>query len=206
MSAEPERKQAAVDIEKWIADARQGDREALGRLLDICRRYLLLVANQELAPALWAKVAPSDIVQESLMEAGRDFLRFHGGTEEELLAWLRGILRYNVADAHRCFETEKRELYREVPLADLPLDEMPPNPAGSPSSHALARERDQQLEQALQQLPEHYRQVLFLRMTEDLTFAQIAAKLGSTADAVRKLWGRAVDELGNLLDSPHESP
>ena len=81
MAAERERPREAADVEKWIGEARQGDREALGRLLDICRHYLLLVANQELAPALWAKTAPSDIVQESLMEAGHTFPRFHGGTD-----------------------------------------------------------------------------------------------------------------------------
>jgi DNA-directed RNA polymerase specialized sigma24 family protein len=41
--------------------------------------------------------------------------------------------------------------------------------------------------------------------SEGLTFAQIAEKLSGTTDAVRKLWGRAVEELAKLLDSPHES-
>ena len=206
MSAEPERTREAADVEKWIGEARQGDREALGRLLDICRHYLLLVANQELAPALWAKTAPSDIVQESLMEAGHTFPRFHGGTEDQLLAWLRGILRNNVANVRRHFETEKRQVSREIPLAETPLDEMPPDQAESPSRQAQAHEQEIQLERAIQQLPEHYRQVLRMHTTEDLTFAQIAGKLGSTPDAVRKLWGRAVDELAKLLESPHESP
>jgi hypothetical protein len=47
--------------------------------------------------------------------------------------------------------------------------------------------------------------VLILHTTEDLTYAQIAAKLGSTADDVRKVWGRAVVEPAKLLESPHES-
>jgi RNA polymerase sigma-70 factor (ECF subfamily) len=206
--SESERPREAAEIEKWIGDARQGDREALGRLLEICRHYLLLAANQELTPALWTKIAPSDIVQESLMEAGRHFPRFQGGSEEELLAWLRSILRNNVADSRRRFETEKRQLAREVPLEDSNIRGLMQDvaaPTETPSTHAQARERDEQLDKAMQQLPEHYRQVLILHTTEDLTFAQIADKLGSTADAVRKLWGRAVEELAQLLDSPHES-
>jgi DNA-directed RNA polymerase specialized sigma24 family protein len=57
----------------------------------------------------------------------------------------------------------------------------------------------------MRQLPEHYRQILLLHSTEGLTIAQIAEKLGSTTDAVRKLWGRVVDEVAKLLDSLHES-
>ena len=208
MSSESERPREAADVEKWIGEAREGNRESLGRLLDICRHYLLLVANQELTPALWAKVAPSDIVQNTLLEGGRHFPRFHGSTEEELLAWLHGILRNNVANVHRQFETEKRLLAREVPLEDsatgAPLQGMV-SPIATPSMYAQAREEDEQLEKALRQLPNHYRQVLFLHTTDDLTFTEIAEKLGSTADAVRKLWRRAVDQLAELLESPHES-
>jgi RNA polymerase sigma-70 factor (ECF subfamily) len=200
VSSESKRSRLGTEVEKWIVDARQGDREALGRLLEMCRHYLLAVANKELTPALWAKVAPSDIVQDTLLEAGRDFRAFHGGNEEELLAWLRGILRHNVANVRRHFETGKREVVREVSL-----EESTALSFETPSREAQAREQDEQLAQAIEQLPEHYRQVLLWHTTEHLTFTQIADKLGSTTDAVRKLWGRAVEELAKLLDSPHES-
>jgi RNA polymerase sigma-70 factor (ECF subfamily) len=208
VSSGSERPREAAEVDKWIAEAHEGNREALGRLLELCRHYLLLVANQEFSPALWAKVAPSDIVQESLMEAGRHFPHFHGGSEEELLAWLRGILRNNMADARRRFQTEKRQLTREVSLDDSEnrgLVQDMAAPIEPPSIQAQARERKEQLEKAMRQLPENYRQVLFLHTTKGLTFTQIAENLGSTTNAVRKLWGRAVDELAKLLESPHES-
>jgi RNA polymerase sigma-70 factor (ECF subfamily) len=198
-SATP-REEAAV--EKWILEARQGDREALGRLLDLCRHYLLLVANKQLTPALWTKVAPSDVVQDTLLEAGRDFPGFVGGSEEELLAWLRGILHNNVLNVRRRFETAKRQVDREVPLEECPNNELLeglPSPTESPSREVQAREQDAQLQWAIRQLPEHYRQVILLHSTENLTFAQMAEKLGSTTDAVRKLWGRAIEELTKLL-------
>lgn len=202
MSPESETPSEASDVPKWIAEAQQGNREALGRLLEMCRHYLLLAANQELSPALAAKVAPSDIVQESLMEAGRDFPRFRGTNEEELLAWLRGILRHNAANVRRHFETEKRQMAREVPLVDVPRAEMPVEQTESPSRQAQAHEQDEQLEKALRRMPEHYRQVLVLHTSEGLTFVQIAEKLDSNADAVRKLFGRAVEELTRLLETP----
>lgn len=208
MSAESERLRETADVEKWIREALLGNREALGRLLDLCRHYLLLVASQELAPALQVKVSPSDIVQETMMEAGRDFPRFQGHTEKELLAWLRSILRNNVTNARRHFETGKRHIDREIPLTEAPSEGFQQNlldRGESPSSLASAREQNEQLEQAMQQVPEHYRQVLRLHNTDGLTFTEIAEKLGSTGDAVRKLWGRAVEELAKRLERPDES-
>ena len=50
-------------------------------------------------------------------EAVRDFPRFQGQTEEELLHWLRRLLLNNVADFTRLYhETGKRQVSREVPL------------------------------------------------------------------------------------------
>ncbi len=203
VSPEPERPHEAVKFEKWIGEAQKGDREALGRLLDVCRNYLLLIANQELTPALWAKIAPSDIVQESLLEAGRDFPGFHGGSEEELLAWLRAILRNNLANLRRHYDTAKRQVDRELPLERLQTPIL--DPAETPSTQAAARERDERLERALSMLPEHYRQVIVWHSTDELTFAQIAERLGGTADAVRKVWGRAVEALAKLLEMPNDS-
>jgi RNA polymerase sigma-70 factor (ECF subfamily) len=196
--------QEAAEVEKWIDLARQGDREALGRLLDLCRHYLLLVANKELTPALWAKIAPSDIVQDTLLEAGRDFPGFLGGSEDDLLAWLRRILRNNVANVRRHFETEKREVDREVPLEECSPGELlegAVSPTETPSKYVQAREQDEQVRRAIGQLPEHYRQVILLELTGNLTWPQIAEKLSSTPDAARKLWGRAVEELTKVLDS-----
>jgi RNA polymerase sigma-70 factor (ECF subfamily) len=207
VSAKSERPREAADVERWIREALGGNREALGRLLDLCRHYLLLVASQELTPALQVKVSPSDIVQETMMEAGRDFLRFQGHTEEELLAWLRRILRNNVTNTRLHFETGKRQIDREIPLTEAPLEDIQQNlldRGESPSGLALVREQNERLEQAMQQLPQHYRQVLRQHTMDGLTFVQIAEKLGSTADAVRKLWGRAVEELAKRLERPDE--
>ena len=141
------------------------------------------------------------------MEAGRDFQRFQGGSEADLLAWLSVILRNNVANVRRYFGTEKREMSRELSLegsaANAALQNAP-SPLDTPSTRAQGREQDEQLERAIRRLPEHYRQVLLVQMSGDFTFQQMAEKLGSTSDAVRKLWGRAVEELAKRLESPHE--
>jgi RNA polymerase sigma-70 factor (ECF subfamily) len=88
----------ATSFEELIGSARNRSQEALGRLLDACRPYLLLVANQQLRPELRAKVGPSDVVQETFLRAADKFVQFQGSTEPELLAWLRRILLNHLAN------------------------------------------------------------------------------------------------------------
>src|SRR5829696_9456278 len=97
-----------------LAAARGGSPEALGDALEACRAYLLKIAEADLDPALRAKGGASDLVQQTFLEAQRDFGRFAGGSEEELLAWLRQLLRNNLANFARDYRrTGKRRLDRE---------------------------------------------------------------------------------------------
>src|SRR5262249_7443769 len=100
-----------------LAAARDGSDEALGRLLMDCRGYLLMVANRSLEPDLQGKVSPSDLVQETFLEAQRDFGQFQGSRKEEVVAWLSRILLNNLANVSRHFRgTAMRALQREVSL------------------------------------------------------------------------------------------
>jgi RNA polymerase sigma-70 factor (ECF subfamily) len=198
----------SLEFRQALAAARAGSTEALGRLWGECRNYLLLVANQNLAPDLGGKVSASDLVQDTFLEAQRDFAQFHGAGEEELLAWLARILLNNLANVTRHYKgTERRALDREVPLNGR----LAP-PAGNlcrdtltPSDKVMLREDVAALERALARLPEHYRQAIHLRYHEQLTFAAIGEALGCSAEAARKLWARAVDQLQRELN-PRESP
>src|SRR5262245_9801346 len=92
------------------AHARADTGDARRRLLEALRGYLLMVAGEELDPALRAKGGASDLVQETFLEAHRDFNQFRGADEAELLAWLRRLLLNNVANFGRRYRgTEKRQ-------------------------------------------------------------------------------------------------
>src|SRR6516164_9512157 len=86
----------ARDAGRWLAEARAGDRHALGQALEACRRYLLLVAERQLDPYLRAKGGASDLVQETFLEAQCVFRAFAGTSEAELRAWLRRLLLNNL--------------------------------------------------------------------------------------------------------------
>ena len=196
------------DIARWLAAARRGSREALGRVLEACRPYLLQVANEEIDSDLRGKVGASDLVQETFLEAQRDFAGFHSRSEEELLAWLRQILCNNLANLTRQYcQTAKRHVHREVLLADAPLEELVEpltDHVASPSAQARERERDEALERALLQLPEAQQQVIRLRNYERLSFEEAGRRMGRSAEAARKLWGRAVERLQQILEAAQE--
>jgi RNA polymerase sigma-70 factor (ECF subfamily) len=190
-------------VSRWIEAARLGSADALGQVLASCRAYLLAVANERLEPDLQAKVGASDLVQDTFLEAQRDFSRFRGRSEEELLAWLRQILLHNLANLSRQYrETDKRQIQREVPLSEALAGELLRALADddlTPSANALRRERDQSLQRALAKLPERFRQVLQWRTYERCSFEEIGRRLGRSAGAARKQWARAVEQLQEIL-------
>src|SRR5262249_40793654 len=82
------------------APARAPDQEPadLDRLFASCRNYLGIVARAQVESWLRAKMDASDLIQQTLLEAYRDFSHFRGTTEAEWLAWLRRILAHNAAN------------------------------------------------------------------------------------------------------------
>src|SRR5262245_30889414 len=197
-----------TDAGQWLPAARAGSNEALGQALEACRHYLLHLAERELDPALRAKGGASDLVQQTFLEAQRDFGRFQGSSAEQLRAWLRQVLRNNLASFARQFrETQKRQAGREVALPQSTSS----GPAGlttdtpTPSRHAIADEDAAALQAALERLPDDYRQVITLRYDEDRPFGEIAQIMQRSPNAVRKLWARAVEQLQREMGKDHDS-
>jgi RNA polymerase sigma-70 factor (ECF subfamily) len=195
----------ASDLPPWLPAARKGSPEALGEALEACRAYLLLIANRELDPQLKAKGGASDLVQETFLEAQRDFAAFHGSSEAEWRAWLRQMLVHNLANFVRRYrDTDKREVAREVALAGGPAatawdNEQPAADTPTPSMEAMAGERALAVAAAIARLPDDYRQVIALRYQEGRSFDQIAALMQRSDNAVRKLWFRAIERLEQEL-------
>jgi RNA polymerase sigma-70 factor (ECF subfamily) len=197
----------AGDMPNWLPAARAGSPEALGQALEACRNYLLLIADQELDQDVRAKGGASDLVQETFLEAQRDFAAFHGDSPAELRAWLRRLLLNNLANFTRGFRaTAKRQIAREVPLdagsssvdraGALAAD------APSPSGEAMAKEQAEALDRALQRLPPDYRRVITLRHQEQRSFEDIGNLMQRSPNAARMLWLRAVERLRRELDQP----
>src|SRR5271154_1640738 len=105
------------DVEQLLNLARSGSESARGQLLERYRNYLSLLARLQIGRRLQGKVDAADLVQETFLEAHRQFTRFRGGTETELTAWLRTILAGVVLHlVRRYFGTQQRDVRLEREL------------------------------------------------------------------------------------------
>jgi RNA polymerase sigma-70 factor, ECF subfamily len=192
-------------VSELITRARQGDDECREQLFGLCRSYPGFVARSQVETWLRRKVDASDLVQETMLEAYRDFDRFQGGTEQEWLAWLKKILAHNTADFIRRFHgTAKREAGREVTFRD-PDDSLArgaPEPAAdqpTPSQEFLQIDTELRVTAALADLPEDYQEVIVLRNLQRLPFNEVADRMNRTRPAVQMLWMRAIKKLQEVM-------
>ena len=196
--------------ERLLKQARLGNVDALGRLLELYRRYLTLLARLQIDRRLRGKVDAADVVQETFLEAHREFGQFRGEREGQLTAWLRQILANNLANLVRHYRgTGRRDVRLERCLSielDLSSRELGRGLAAkqsTPSQQAIRREQAMRLVDALEHLPDDYREVIILRQLEGLTFPEVGRRMAGSLDSVKDLWARALARLGQLLgDTP----
>jgi len=191
-------------FDAWITSARRGDVVALGRLLEAFRPYLLATANQSLPRALRGKFGGSDLVQETLARAHREFqgLRLDGAGD--LRAWLRTILRNVLTDWVRSYRsTKKRSIGQERSIHSQVGPDVAVIIAREPTpvTNAMRREQVAAVDAAIERLPDHERQVVLLRHREGLPFDEIGRRLDRSGEAARKLWARAILRIQRTLES-----
>jgi RNA polymerase sigma-70 factor (ECF subfamily) len=191
-----------TEVDRVIALAKEGDSRALGSLLEGRRAYLKMIACVQVGRRLRSKVDADDLLQEVFLCAHRAIGRFRGMSEEEFLAWLRGILAHVLADQIRRYHgTERRDpnleraLESELDRSSERFGAMLVEPASSPSQRAIRHERAVRLSGVLERLPPDSREVLLLRHFQDLSFPEIARRMGRTLDGVKNLWIRALARL-----------
>ena len=185
---------------KLLVLAQQGSPDALGKVLESCRRVLTRAAAREIPRDLLARFSPSDVVQETFLEAQKDFQQFSGSSPEELMAWLSQLLRNNCTNLVRLYRhTGKRRLSLEVRLDDVSvsgkLREGLAARSPDPSERAIAQEEWAQFAPALQALPEDKLMALQLRFVDKLSFKEIGGRLGCSAEAARKILSRTMQQV-----------
>ena len=185
--------------------ARQGDGEALGRLLELHRPVLHQLAQRQLDGRVAVRVAASDVIQQTFLEAHRRFGQFAGQGEREWAAWLRAILEHRVAGAIRDHALlQKRTVRRERSLdqergSDAGLKQGLDAGHSSPSQKAMRVEEVVRLEGALGALPEDQREAVRLRHLEGWALEDIARRLNRTPAATAGLIKRGMQALRRRL-------
>jgi len=181
-------------------------RDADAGSLESFRDYLRLLARLQLDPRLRAKLDPSDIVQQTMLQAHQAWADFRGRTRAELAAWLRSILARNLSAALRHLGRARRNLAREQSLesaleaSSMRLEAFLASEQSSPSLRADRNEQILRLAEALATLPEAQREAVALHHLQGWPLAKIAEHLGRTPPAVMGLLHRGLKKLRTHLN------
>jgi len=190
---------SATGLERLIAAAQAGDRDALNQLLDRHKDWLRLIAAGKLRRDVRARVGDSDLVNETLLSAFKGFAKFKGNKTVEFQVWLKRIFDRNLHDTIRFHvDAVRRSVDMEhTHLADEPLDFSDDDI--SPSEAVLLGEDAMLLAEALESLPEDQRIAVRMRHLEELSLDEIEQQLGRSREACAGLIKRGVEALRKRL-------
>lgn len=195
-----------ADFRYLIGKARQGDKNALGRLINQFRPYLWNLAKNQLDSAVAVRADPSDVVQQTCLEIHRDFHTFRGNEERELLAWFRQILHNNAANTIRDHvQAKKRSADKDRSMDDeagraRPLRDQLAAEQSTPSADLIRLENRDGIRRILEELPPDQRQAIELRHLEGRSLQELASYFGRSEEAVAGLLKRGMQKLRARLD------
>ena len=195
-------------LDELFARASQGDRSALGELLDQHRDRLLLMVRMRLDQRLQARVDPSDVIQEAFLEAAERFEKYSGDPVMPFFLWLRFITSQKLLVLHRHhLGVQMRDAGRENSLYHGKIPEASSAALAAqlighqttPSQVAIRAEMQAQLKQALERLDPLDREVISMRHFEQLSNREAAQLLDLSESTASQRYGQALLRLKEIL-------
>ena len=140
-----------------------------------------------------------DLVQDTYVKAFKAQRQFTAGTN--LKAWLFTIL-------HNTFRNRRRDSGRDPVDVDSEQVDMAiaVDPAGSPEEQLLRASIGPELQEALDALPEPFREAVWLRDVEEFPYAEIAQVLGVPVGTVMSRIARGRRMLYNKMVAGNVEP
>lgn len=190
------------DTLELLNELRQGQ-PAFDRLFVRHRAALRASVGLRFDPALRGRLDPSDVVQDTQLEAFRRLPEFLQRQPMPFRLWLRKMAYERLIMMRRKhLGASCRAVGNELPLPEQSSVMLANNLLAnekSPSQQVAAAELAQRVRLALAQLPEIDREILLMRTFEMLSYDDIACVLEIESAAARKRYGRALLRLHGLL-------
>jgi RNA polymerase sigma-70 factor (ECF subfamily) len=171
----------------WLEDARGGNKDAFGKLIDAYQTPVFNLAYRMLSNADEAEQA----AQEAFIRAWTRLDSYN--PQHKFSTWLLSITSNYCIDLIR-----KRR--KQLLSIDGPL---PPHPAltseqsKGPEAQAVQGEEQEVVQALLQSLPEEYREAVVLRYWYDMSYDEIAEVMKTTVSAIKSRLFRARRQLAD---------
>jgi RNA polymerase sigma-70 factor (ECF subfamily) len=182
-----------------LREALAGSDAALDTLYERFGPRLLSFIRLKMGRSLRARLESRDILQATFLKSFQHMDDFAGQDGHSLLAWLMRIAEHEIRDRADFHHRQQRDATQEDDLRDHPglLAR-----SRSALSRLILDERAERVETALESLSDPHRQVILLRTFEELSFPEIAGRLGKSEDACRMQFARAMTALTLALSKP----
>ncbi len=176
--------------------ARAGSADALNELYARYGPRLLSLIRLRMGQGIRPETDSRDILQATLLKSFEHLEQFNGADGRSLMGWLARIAENEIRDQADRQGRQRRDKAREEPLDPaLPVTAH----VRTAVSQLIIDEQSERLERAIARLDEPQREAILLRKFEELTYAEMARRMGRSEDACRMLVARAMVALTLLL-------
>ena len=188
----------------WTEQLRRGGQAALAEAFMDHRDRLRRMVHLRMDRRVAGRVDPSDVLQETYLDASRQLDQYLAGPPMSLFLWLRFLTGQRLMAIHRQhLGAQKRDARQEIALhrGAMPEADSLSLSCGllggltSPSMAAIRVEMQVRLQELVDSLDPLDREILALRHYEELTNQEAAEELGITPAAASKRYIRALERL-----------
>jgi RNA polymerase sigma-70 factor (ECF subfamily) len=183
---------------RLLREALAGSDGALNDLYELMGPRVLAFIRARMGPGLRSRLESRDILQATFMKSFQHLDDFEGAGGYSLAGWLMRIAENEIRDRADFHGRQQRDVKQEDDVADH-QDLLAKT--RSALSRLILDEQAQRVEAALDTLSDAHRQVILLRMFQELSFPAIAKILGKSEDASRMLYARAMTALTLALSN-----
>ena len=184
-----------------VRRAKEGQKEALGRLFDRYYERVRKIVHLRLGDKLRGLMDSDDILQDTFINAIKSFDRFEMRNEASVINWLSRIAERAIMRQAQHFRAEKRNA-KQVPIDELDSQDLGIQIADGqrgPGTSMARREQAQTIEACIQELPEQYREIIVLRNYVEYSWEEVAKEHGRpSVDAARMMHAKAMVELNRM--------
>jgi RNA polymerase sigma factor (sigma-70 family) len=194
-----------AEIEALCMSAAKGDEESITRLIAAHHHRFLGFTIRKIGVDWQGKLDAEDVLQEAYLGVFTGIAQFTYQGEDSFYHWVTRIIEHRFLDQVRALRRKKRDAAREV-AADpnqaskhqAMLDRLMPD---FTTASRIMRRQDAvgAMLLCMAKLPEEYRQAIQRIYLDEEPIKQVAADMGKTEDALRRLAGRAVERLAACM-------